>query len=325
MRTTPSFWRTRGFVAWALWPLSLLYRGGQWVDGTLKQVRQKTAPIPIVSVGNLRAGGSGKTPLVATLARALSAEGHTVAILSRGYGGSTTHSTQINPAHTASQVGDEPLALYRQQVAAQVWVGADRYASACKAAQAGATLCLLDDGYQHRTLARNVNLLVVGESGFGNGFLLPAGPLREPLRAAVRADAVVVIGSHTAPHLPVKKPVFYLHRGPEDVSRLQGRPAVAFAALADPEGFFSRLRAAGATLAATLPLPDHAPYTRGTLEKLAALQQEHQAVLVTTGKDMAKLPPAFAEQVAALDPVFEAPGIVALLKFIEEQLNKVQK
>lgn len=263
------------------------------------------APVPVLCCGNVSVGGTGKTPVVMDLVQRLIRRGRKPHVLSRGYGGSVPDGTQVDPArHIAADVGDEPLLLAG---ACPVWVGGDRVAGARRAVEAGADCLLMDDGFQNPGLHKTVSLLVVdGGAGVGNGHVLPAGPLREPLGDALaRSTAILLTGvdkTGLAPLLQASgKPVFQASFAQSaDVAALMGRPCIAFAGLGRPEKFFDTLRAAGVTLVGMRAFPDHHPYTARDLALLGAEAQAHGAVLVTTPKDHIRLPPGIPLQVISV-------------------------
>jgi tetraacyldisaccharide 4'-kinase len=284
------------------------------VHGAYRAKRAYYAAVPIISVGNITLGGTGKTPLVQALASYFAAQGTQVAIVLRGYGGTeSAQPLQVSFQHTATQVGDEAVALFRALPKnVQVWVGKHRPSVVRRAEAAGAGLILLDDGFQRRDVARDIDLLVLnghppqGQTNpqpFGNGLCLPAGPLREPLSGRARAHwAVVMNEPPSTPGTPLPYYGLVAYRlvvAPTAVSLapLRGKPLLAFAGLGHPEKFFASLRQAGLNLTLTIALPDHSRYTP---KQLMALQREAKALgatLVTTTKDAAKLPPGFAQVV----------------------------
>lgn len=298
MFTQPAFWHRRTLCAMALWPVSLVYQSIATLHRWCRLRRRYWAAIPVISIGNITLGGAGKTPVVQFLAEHFANQGEQVAILSRGYGSNNNKPYQLTAQDTAATVGDEPLMLYHAlaQHSVQVWVSPNRADAARRAEQAGATLLILDDGFQHHQLARNADIVVVdGTTGFGNGLCLPAGPLREPLRALKRAHFMIVLNSteshphywqHTAYRAKTK-----LHA--QDVAKLTGKNVVAFAGIAHPTHFFTALTNAGVTVVATQAFADHHAFTRNELKDLQALAAQHNAVLVTTSKDAARLPTTF--------------------------------
>jgi tetraacyldisaccharide 4'-kinase len=256
--------------------------------------------VPTICVGNLTAGGAGKTPVVLSLAALLSARGKRPHILSRGYGGSLKGPLQVDPAHhSAREVGDEPLLL---AAAAPCWIGADRVASARAAIAAGADILLLDDGFQNPALHYDVALVVIdGGYGIGNGRVMPAGPLREPVAPALqRASAVVMIGACEKRIELGGLPILSAQLAPVEGDALKGQRVVAFAGIGRPAKFFATLTALGATLAATHDFPDHHPYSESDFVSLAADAEAENAILVTTEKDWVRLSPRWCEKIRAL-------------------------
>jgi len=298
MPAAPAFWSHDGALARALSPLSSI-----GAALTARRVARPgwRAPVPVVCCGNVTLGGAGKTTLVLDLAHRLS--DHEVHILLRGYGGASRGVHRVAPGDPASLVGDEALLLAQ---AAPTWTGADREASARAALRTGAKILLMDDGLQNPGLSKTCSILVIdGRTGFGNGRVLPAGPLREPVgAAAARCHVAVLIGADmtdAVSKLPATLPVLRadLVQDPS-IAALAGRRAVAFAGIALPEKFFDPLREAGVILLAARPFPDHHAYTARELDKLMAEARDRHAVLVTTPKDAVRLPPAVREQVTVI-------------------------
>lgn len=274
-------------------------------------------PVPVVSVGNLTLGGTGKTPLVIALARELQRRGHRVAVLLRGYGGTSRLSCRVDGAHDAATVGDEALE-YRQHLPdAQVWVGRDRLASGRAAIAAGANLLLLDDGLQHWRLARDLDITVLDRAhGLGNGLVFPAGPLREPARQLGRADLLVLTGSGPAAAAalpwPAAKPRFLLSSWIAPPAALAGRPLLAFCGIGLPAKFFAALEQAGLPVLERRSFPDHHPYAPQDLHRLQQRASTLQATLVTTVKDWQRLPAGWRERVVPLPLVLD-PEVVAAI------------
>lgn len=252
--------------------------------------------VPVVVIGNLTVGGTGKTPLVAWLASRLSAVGLRVAIVSRGYGGRARGVTRVTMHSRPSEVGDEPLLLARN-AHATVFIGRDRVAAAKAAVADGADIVVSDDGLQHLALVRNCEIVVIdGQRGFGNRCLLPRGPLRESPRRLRRVNAVVVNGELTAPGFTLPKFVthtaFVMHLQPADarpvagagslraLTSFRGNGVHAVAGIGNPQRFFDMLRGAGLTVYEHA-LPDHHAFKPGDLEfgdSLPVLMTEKDAV-----------------------------------------------
>jgi tetraacyldisaccharide 4'-kinase len=284
-----------------LWlaPLSFLYgavmglRSALYRAGLRHRVR---VGVPVVVVGNLTVGGTGKTPLVAWLAQHLAACGMRVAIVSRGYGGRARGVNRVTVHSRASEVGDEPLLLARRSQAT-VFIGRDRVAAAKAAVADRADIVISDDGLQHLALKRDCEIVVIdGQRGFGNGCLLPRGPLRELPRRLRRVNAVVINGAQTQPgfELPrfVQDTRFQMNLRPGDawpvrggaslrsLSSFRGAGVHAVAAIGNPQRFFDMLRNAGLTIYEH-PMPDHHPFKPGDLnfgDSLPVLMTEKDAV-----------------------------------------------
>jgi tetraacyldisaccharide 4'-kinase len=285
----PAFWSARGWLSLLLLPAAAVTG---WM--TARRVARPgwRAPVPVLCCGNAGVGGAGKTTLALDLLRRLQQRGGRPHALLRGYGGRERGPTLVRPGlHDARRVGDEALLLAE---VAPTWVSADRAAGAWAAAEEGADVIVMDDGLQNPGLVKDCSLLVIdGGYGFGNGRLLPAGPLREPVAAAAaRCWAAVQIGrdAHGAlamlpPDMLVLRAALVPDLGPLDFDRAY----FAFAGIGRPEKFFTGLRSAGVTLAGTRAFADHHPYTSADLAALARDADRVGAVLLTTPKDMARL------------------------------------
>ena len=283
-----------------------------WSWSTARRIA-RTEPFdagaPVISIGNLTVGGSGKTPVVREILHRLRQSGVEAHGLSRGYGGSELGPLRVDPAvHGTDQVGDEPLMLAGD---GPFWIARDRAAGARAAVEDGAQALVLDDGHQNPTLRKSLSLVVVdgetreGEWPFGTGAVFPAGPMREPLRAGLaRADAVVLL---LPADLEEADPELLAAFGaaPVLIARLEAAappppgPQVGFAGIAKPWKVERALRAAGCDLKDFAPFPDHAPYEERTLNALADRARVFDAGLVTTEKDWVRLPPAWRTRVAA--------------------------
>lgn len=278
-------------LAQALRPVSWLYGVGArawhlaWDLGLRTPVRFDG--VQVISVGNLVVGGAGKTPVVILLAQEALATGKRVAVLTRGYGRvdrALRHfdATALPPVEL---VGDEPRLIARRCPGVTVWVGADRVESARQAVAAGAEVLLLDDGFQHRRLARDMNVLLDG--GDDNGLLLPAGPLREPPSARARATEV------WRPGLDVEFAVTGVRQptGPElPVTALRGQRVVLLLGVARPGRVEATVKALGAEVVQAFAHGDHHRFTAAEREAAAATAQREGAWLVTTEKDAERLP-----------------------------------
>lgn len=296
-----------------LWAGAVRLRRTAYRRGWLERHR---LPVPVVSVGNLTFGGTGKTPLVIALVRDLVRRGRRPAVLTRGYGRRGREPEVLvgpGPLPPASAVGDEPLEMALRLPGVPVVVDADRRRGGGEAVRRGSDVLVLDDGFQHLRLARDLDLVAVDAGDpWGGGRMPPLGRLREPLDGLERADAVVVtklpaeprpvldrIGAEVrrrAPGLPVVGARLTVRRvlGPDGEGGpelLAGRRVLPFAGVGRPGGFADLLRAAGAELAGERWFPDHHAYREGELRALLEEAARLGAVAVTTAKDAVKLPP----------------------------------
>jgi len=305
----PGFWTSpkgaRDPRALLLWPLGALYAHA--TARRLANGPRARMPVPVICVGNINAGGTGKTPTVMAVVERLRDLFHDPHIVSRGHGGTLTEATEVDPRrHTAAQTGDEPLLL---SAFARTWVARDRAEGARAAVTAGATAIVLDDGFQNPSLAYDLSIVVVdAETGFGNGLCIPAGPLREPASTGLaRADLLLSIGDDAA------QARFDQTALPEALPRIRAAleplqtgmdwtdaPLIAFAGIGRPEKFFSTLRSLGATVLRTEGLADHQPLSTALLNRLETEARSKGAQLVTTEKDAARLPPAYRSKVITL-------------------------
>ncbi len=303
----PSFWytptTTNSLRRFFLNVLSALFR----FSGTIKKTFTRTRAVDktVICIGNLTAGGAGKTPVTLSIAQYFKGRGKKVAIISRGYKGKLKGPLLVDPTiHTAPDVGDEPLLL---SLSCTTWISANRYKGAKAAIKKGAEIILLDDGLQHSTLKQDLKICVIdARRGFGNKKVIPAGPLREPLEKGLgRVDAFIVVGNaegHRLTFDEIKKPLLQatISINKDDWAGLKNKRLVAFAGIASPEKFFETLRLENFDVQHTIPFPDHHFYTTEDLENLQRTAQEYCAELVTTQKDRVRLPKALRKGIRQL-------------------------
>ncbi|NNM72962.1 tetraacyldisaccharide 4'-kinase [Enterovirga aerilata] len=294
MKAPAFWWRRPGLAARLLQPASLVYGA---VAASRMERAGARAPVPVICIGNVTVGGSGKTPTAIHVAALLRSMGRHPVFLTRGYGGGLAGPVGVDPArHGFREVGDEALLLARQ---APTVVSRDRPAGAALAASLGADVIVMDDGLQNPSLEKDLAIGVFdGSVGIGNGLALPAGPLRAPLAAQwPKIGGVLVVGrgdpgerlarEASLKGLPVVTGV--LQPDPEVAASLRGRRVLAFAGIGRPEKFFDTLREIGAEVAETRSFPDHHPYREGEATDLVAAAAKAGLVPVTTEKDAVRL------------------------------------
>lgn len=319
----PKFWSNApdrpGLAARLLSPFATLYAAA--TARRLRRGRPWHAQVPVICVGNLNAGGTGKTPTVIALLAHLGEGTH---VVSRGYGGTLEGPVQVDPkTMTAAECGDEPLLL---AAFGPTWIARDRARGVAAAQAAGAGRVILDDGFQTPAVHKDISIVVVDASyGFGNGCVIPSGPLREPVAVGLaRADILLSIGDRRSqsrfdqiwghavslPHMKgLLKP---LQTGMDWTDT----PVVAFAGIGMPEKFFATLRALGANVLQAQALSDHQPLTSALMARLQGEATLRGAQLVTTEKDHVRLPPAFRKEVLSVPVRLEIDDLSPLDTFL---------
>lgn len=315
----PEFWARDGLIPRILTPLSWIWRAE--ASRRLAAGKREKLAVPVICIGNLTAGGTGKTPTAIAVMELLNKRRVQAHFVSRGYGGSNQTPLLVDPLrHRATQAGDEPLLL---AAFGPTWVGRDRTATAKAAIAAGAKAIILDDGFQNAALYHDLNLVIVdAESGFGNGRIVPAGPLRGPvLQGLKRADLVVSIGDQAAQ-------AAFRSRWPDIASLTaslkplptgmdwHGQRVFAFAGIGRPTKFFATLKSLGANVVGDRAFGDHAPYSSAILRRLEAEAIALNAQLVTTEKDAVRLPVSFLPKVLTVPVRLEfddASAVIAAL------------
>jgi tetraacyldisaccharide 4'-kinase len=291
------------------------------------------AGVPVLCVGNYHVGGAGKTPMVLALAKILYDLGETPVVLSRGYGGKLHGPIRVDPErHAAADVGDEPLMLAQKL---PVVVARDRIAGVALARSQGASVIVMDDGFQNPAIAKDASLIMIdSHRGLGNACVFPAGPLRAPLSPQLaRTDALIVVGDGAAAETVAaavvarKKLVLTAFLGADDISlaRIRGKRVSAFAGIGDPDRFFRTLRANGIEVVCERAFGDHHPFSKSEIDALIAEAKRDALTLVTTEKDLARLRragelPDWAQAIVPFPVRLEFDDAVKLRKFVSDQL-----
>lgn len=322
----PAFWnikhgRDAAFsLRTILLPFSILY-------GFITQRRIKNGDYfdlgkPVISIGNISLGGTGKTPLTRHIAKKLGAKN--IAIVSRGYGGNLEGPVKVKTdKHDAKQVGDEPLMLAKDF---NVFVGKDRKQAALKALEIGAQLILLDDGHQNPSLKKDVSIVVIdSETGFGNGFVFPSGPLREkPKDGLRRADIIIVIGNKNFDEALEDfsdAPVFTARIRPKNAD-FKGK-YLAFCGIGRPQKFQDTLKECGIECIDLISFPDHHYYSDIELRNLVSRANEDGAKLLTTEKDYIRIPPNLRDNIEFLEIEIEFDDETGFLNTLSNLVNCV--
>jgi len=308
---------------------SRLYEKALQKDQARRRKKRVKLPVPVISIGNLSTGGTGKTPVTIWMCEFLLEMGLHPAVLTRGYGRSGNSPGRVpllgNTAELSDLFGDEPVMISERLPSTPVWVGRDRAASGKAALACSAVdVFVLDDGFQHLGLDRDLDIVLLDcRSPFGNGFVLPAGPLREPSANLKRADAFVITRVDTdADAAPLRDklerlfpgiPVFTCRHKVRGISLGKGEPvfdpgalwdrrAVVFAGIAGPEGFFKDIREAGIRICDSFGFPDHHRYTAGDFSRIFHAASEHGAeVIITTAKDAVRIPLPYRDSVSVAE------------------------
>ncbi len=316
---TPAFWSQRHLVSALLFPLGCLYNLATQLN--MRRHLPRKVSIPVICIGNLTAGGTGKTPTAVSIAKIMQQQNKQPYFVSRGYGGNLHNVIVDLQQHSPQQVGDEPLLLARQAPAV---VTPDRYHGAQIAEKNGANIIIMDDGFQNPKLHKDLSFLVFdGGFGIGNGWCIPAGPLRENLSSGVkRANAIIIIGEdkHNLAS-KFKLPVFHGKVVPI-APNFSERKVIAFAGIGRPEKFYQSLRELNFELVETIDFPDHHYYSEQELNELINKAQEKSCILITTAKDMVKIPAALRPNFKVLEIEVKWENETELANFINQKLFK---
>jgi len=331
----PFWWKKAGWQAWALSPLSYLY--GKGSSQRMGQRPTESVDVPVICIGNLIVGGAGKTPTAMLIAKFAKRAKLKPGFLSRGYGGGISKTTLVDlEKHNAHDVGDEPLLLAG---IAKTVISADRAAGAKMLVKEGCNFIVMDDGFQNPKLTKDFSLVVVdSKRGIGNGFSMPAGPLRVPLKSQLLlASAILVIGDAPGADKIIRfaaragKPVFHASTRIVDPAKWKNRQVIAYAGIADPSKLFDSLREAGAEVIETIPFGDHHHFTKDEANELIKKSKLRKMQLVTTSKDRARLHGvhkhqtdlAAVSEVLQVELVFDEPTV--LQRVVRETLNNAKR
>ena len=326
---TPHFWTELSWQSVILFPVSYIWRFGHYAQQ--KILNTKETEIPVICVGNLTVGGSGKTPVVITLCRFLSGIGKSTSILTRGFGGKEKGPIFVSTnLHQSLDVGDEPLMMANSL---DVCVSRNRPLGANHILDKKKYDCIvMDDGLQNPTLKKDLNIAVFdGKFGIGNGFLLPAGPMRQKLEVGIQNIDLVIfngkdetgLGQKIPPHIPIF--TGELQPDEEIVEKMKNRRVYGFAGIGNPSRFFKTLNNIGADLVGEAHFADHHPYTDADLTQLYEEAMQSGAELVTTQKDWMRLPTDWRDRVLTV-PVrihFSADDTIKIVSFLESIFENV--
>ncbi len=326
---TPHFWTELNWQSVILFPVSYIWRFGHYAQQ--KILNTKETEIPVICVGNLTVGGSGKTPVVITLCRFLSGIGKSTSILTRGFGGKEKGPIFVSTnLHQSLDVGDEPLMMAHSL---DVCVSRNRPLGANHILDKKKYDCIvMDDGLQNPTLKKDLNIAVFdGKFGIGNGFLLPAGPMRQKLEVGIQNIDLVIfngkdetgLGQKIPPHIPIF--TGELQPDEEIVEKMKNRRVYGFAGIGNPSRFFKTLNNIGADLVGEAHFADHHPYTDADLTQLYEEAMQSGAELVTTQKDWMRLPTDWRDRVLTV-PVrihFSADDTIKIVSFLETIFENV--
>ena len=318
----PAFWSEDSFISRLLSPIGCAY--GYAAAARSRRAKPARVNRPVICIGNLVAGGAGKTPVALAVAERLSTRGLKPHFLTRGYGGRIVGPHRVEPdQHRAADVGDEALLLAQR---ATTWISQDRAAGAQAAERDGADIIVMDDGLQNHGLVKDLSLVVIdGAYGIGNGRVMPAGPLREFRQDGLaRADGIVVLGAvsgKTAAILPDSVPVFEASLVPTRDFGKDGAAVVAFAGIGRPSKFFDTLSASGAQVIENRSFPDHHVYAKSEIAALKSLAARHGATLVTTEKDFIRLDPNAAAGIEAFPVLVQWRNLDRFDDFLTEAFS----
>lgn len=315
---TPGYWKNKNIFSSILYPFGCLYNLATRLN--IRFHKSQSINKPVICIGNLTAGGTGKTPVAVSIATLLQSLGKKPFFVTRGYGGKLKDIIVNQQIHSATEVGDEPFILSRQ---APTVINPDRYQGAKKAVENGADIIVMDDGFQNPGLKKDLSFLVFdGGAGIGNGFGIPAGPMRENLTEGLkRAQAIIIIGEdkHNLKQRFSALPVFEGSVVPCPVV-IDNPKAIAFAGIGRPQKFYTSLHEIGFDLKETYDFPDHHHYRIKELKNLIDRAETLGAELYTTAKDFVKIPADLQNRFKVLEIEVKWSDRNALLDFLQNNI-----
>lgn len=322
MWKAPNFWNKKGILAKILVPFSMIYIAiSQWRN---KGVVTAKLPVPVICVGNLVMGGAGKTPTVIAITQILKKMGYNPHIISRGYGAIIHGVKKVDRLkHSYLNVGDEPLLLAKF---ATTWVSVNRSEAGYEAIKNGADILIMDDGFQNNSIHKDMSFIVVDSTqGFGNQYVFPAGPLREPFSKGLnRADATIVIGEGELSYLEGSKKIFHARFVEKESLKKKGERIIAFAGLGYPQKFKNSLKDAGYKVVEFYAYPDHHPYTITEIDKLLKQSKKRRTKLITTSKDAIRLPASYRKKVDVFKVNLEFQEAIDVEEFLKLRLKEIK-
>lgn len=317
---TPNFWHKRGIISYLLYPISKIFEAATFLRLNFLNTKEEN-PIPVICIGNLIAGGSGKTPTCIAIAKIMQHKGFNPVIISRGYKGRLKNILVNKQIHTAKDVGDEPLILSRQ---CKVIISPNRLNGIKLAASLGFTIAITDDGFQNPYFKKDLSLITIdGKYGFGNKMIIPSGPLRESIKSGLkRADGIILIGTD-AYNLKseITKPVISARIQPLG-SELEGK-YIAFCGIGYPEKFFDTLSQTKALIIRHYSYPDHHFYSKKEIENLLIQAKDLDAKLITTAKDFVKIPKELKENIKVLEIAIKFDNFEDLEELIDRKCPRI--
>ncbi len=327
MLKAPKFWYLKRdtLLSNSLYPFSLIFRLGTKIRNLTS--RERETKLPVICVGNIVIGGAGKTPVALKIGSMLKQGGYNPHFVSKGYGGLEKNNALVKDWHSPKSVGDEPLLLSE---IAPTWIGLDRTKSFELANENGADCIVMDDGFQNPTLQKDFSIIVInGEQGFGNKRVIPSGPLRESIsRGLSRTNLVITIGNISnsvkekiPKHIPIIGANFKIK---EDDIILKGQRITAFAGIAYPEKFFNSLKFLKANIVDEISYSDHHIYSEKDLLYLAEIANKNNSILVSTKKDVVRVPKSFRSLVRTIDGFIQLDDEKLLLEILSNLIeNKI--